>query len=260
MALALLAHALRMLILEPATTFRVVLPGLALVLGASWMALTLVPETLAFLQQAPDEKITPAPQDLFLMLAFTLAALFGYALMAILWHRHVLLNGPARDNGLRPPNGVIASYVWKAIIVSLIQVGAAIPIGVILSVMSIMIGLDTGGPPWMSTSLISVVGSVLFLWIALRISMVLPGAAMDRPLGVTDSWAATAPLSGALVGIALLLSLLNVLSAAVVTALLPEAGTAKALIQTFVLVLEGLIFVSVLTTLYGHLIEKRPLS
>ncbi|APE43041.1 hypothetical protein BOO69_06130 [Sulfitobacter alexandrii] len=255
--LSIIAHALRMLIHEPGTTFRVILPGLAMVLASTIAVTTLVPDTLAAIAASDTDTIlTIPPSDILLMLALGLSGLLGYALMAIHWHRHVLLNGPERARDLRPGWGVIAFYVWRAFTLALVQMLTAVPI---LTALSILASL-TGGPGGGGSVILGVVGGIAFLWVAMRFSVTLPAAAMGERMGLVQSWIVTAPLSGPILAVAALLSLLSVFMTVVASLVFPATGAGALLLETCVFLAEGIIFVSVLTTLYGHLVEGRPLS
>lgn len=257
-ALAILAHALRMLTHEPATTLRVIMPSLLIILLTVVAALVLVPDVLMALQ-APEELFAAPPASgLFLILILSIAGLIGYALMAILWHRHVLLNGTGIDSDLRSGTAVIAGYLWRAIILALVQFLVAIPIGVAIAIFGGIGASLTGGVG--AFFVIGVLASLLFIWIALRLSVVLPAAALGNTMRISESWAATEPASSTLWGVAALLALLNMVIAAISTAILPDGFGIAIIMQTVIYIIEGLVFVSVLTTLYGHLVEGRSLS
>lgn len=256
--LAIIMHAVRMLIHAPATTLQVILPGMALVLASTLGAYFLIPDTLiAMVSSDPNDIAQIPPSHVLLLLVLGLAALFGYALMAILWHRHVLLNSPDRDQDISPPGGIIAAYLWRAIIVAFVQLLAALPILFSLAAVAAVLGAgsEQGGP---SIAFNLLAGSA-FVWVALRISITLPAAAMGKPMSIRQSWTVSAQLSGAALAIAALLSLFNIATSVIIFGLIPEPGSFALVLETCVFLLEGLLFVSVLTTLYGHLVEGRPL-
>jgi len=92
----------------------------------------------------------------------------------------------------------------------------------------------------------------------LRWSLVLPGTAVGKPTGVGESWRQTAPLSGTIVGTSVLLMAINLLVGFVA---LPfgasPIGTLLSLAGNWFTLMVGL---SVLTTLYGHIVEGRTLA
>jgi uncharacterized membrane protein YeaQ/YmgE (transglycosylase-associated protein family) len=257
-ALAILAHALRMLIFETTTTVRVIMPALVLVLGCSLAIAVFAPEMVTLMQVAPDVPTPPAPQTALGFLVFGVIGLMGYALMAILWHRHVLLNGAERPENLRPDSRIFFIYIWRAIVVGFAQMLAAIPITLLIGVLgSSIIQNNPTGP---LATLLGLIGGIVFLWIAMRLSVVLPSAAIGRPMSMRESWHTTKPATAALWGVAVLLSGLNMCVYMISATLLPETGTAPMLVQTVIYIFEGLVFVSILTTLYGHLVEGRSLG
>lgn len=260
-ALALIAHAIRMLVFELGTTLKVVMPAILLVLGSTLASMVLVPDAIAALQADPEDIVMPSGGEIGLLALFGLSALLGYVLMAILWHRYVLLNGSDRDHDLRPSPAIVLSYVWRAIVVGLLQMLATIPIVIATAALGAIIGMTAGvGGSTFLGLVVGLLSGVIFVWIALRLSIVLPAAALGQHMKIGESWRETAPISGALWGVAALLAAINIGINGLAAMILPEATVVSALIAACVYMAEGLVFVSVLTTLYGHLIERRTLG
>lgn len=261
-ALAIFAHALRMLTHEPTTTFRVIAPALLVVLASVIAAVILVPDTLAGLQAppeaAPNEVNLPDGSSALTLLLLTIAAVVGYALMAILWHRHVLLNGTGVDSTLAAGTSVIGGYLWRAFIVGAVQFLIAIPIAIVVAILGGVGAALTGGVALLFV--LGVLAGVIFVWLALRLSVVLPAAALGNSMRVGESWEATAQISRALWGLAALLALINASVSLISAAIVPDGLALSMAVQTVIFILEGLVFISVLTTLYGHLVEGRPLG
>lgn len=247
---ALFSHALRMLVHNPSVTFRVLMPGLLMVFAASLAMAYFMPDQMWSPTLTPDQVELLDPSTAGAILLAGLIWLAGYALTAIFWHRHVLLMGSDRDAPLFPGLGVSLGYIWRVIIVGLIQMLAAIPI------LAVTAAVAAG----LSTVLAGVIAGVLFFWIALRISLILPAAAMGQKMKVAESWTATAPLSGSLWGLAAMLALLSTVAAIVIGGLTAPGSGARVWLHTTSYLVEGLISISILTTLYGHLIEGRQLD
>lgn len=256
-AIAFLAHALRMLIFETGTTIKVVMPAMIMIMGSAVMAIVLAPDAIAALQTAPDQMAVTAPAGLGWLLLFGITGLLGYALMAILWHRHVLLNGAVDPAAVMPGGSVFMQYVGRAVTVVCVQVLAGVPITLAMGVLALVLVPLLGG---LALFLIGVLGGLIFLWVALRISLVLPSAALAKPMRVRESWEATAPMSVTIWSISLLLAALNMGFLMLTNALTPDEGSLALIVQTVFYIVEGLVFVSVLTTLYGNLIEGRSLG
>ena len=257
-ALAILAHALRMLVFEVSTTLRVLMPALLLVLGASLGIALFAPDIITMLETPPEVMAPPAPASALAFVLLAAVALVGYALMAILWHRHVLLNGAERPDDLRPNASIFFGYLWRAIVVGFVQMLAAIPVALAMGVLGAI--LAQGNPSGIAATLIGLAGSVIFIWIAMRFSVVLPAAALGQKMPVRDSWELTKPIGNELWGLALLLTGLNMCVYLLGEVLVPNQGIIAILAQTVIFIVEGLIFISVLTTLYGHLAEGRSLG
>lgn len=256
-ALAILAHALRMLVFDTSTTLRVLMPALLLVVGASLAMAMLAPTTLLLMQTAPDQ-MPETLSDIWLFIMFGAVGLLGYAFMAVLWHRHVLLNGAERVENLLPDARTFVMYVWRAVLVGLAQLIAAFPITLAMGVLGAVFAV--GGPNGIAATLIGLLGSVVFIWLALRLSIVLPAAALGYTLPLRESWTITAPVATELWGAAVLLTGLNILAYAATGLILPDTGAAAFIARTVIFIVEGLVFISVLTTLYGHLVEGRSLG
>ncbi|KIN64575.1 putative membrane protein [Sulfitobacter noctilucicola] len=258
-ALAILAHALRMLLFDVPTTIRVLLPAMGIVMGCSLAIAMLSPDALLLITGEP-EAITPPPSSsLLVFFGLGIVGLLGYALMAILWHRHVLLNGAEKTEALRPDAGVFFGYIWRAIVVGILQMIAMIPVTIALGLVGMTIS-SNGNPSGLAGLIFAILGSVAFVWLALRLSVVLPSAAVGRGMRVMESWALTRQSGWPLLGLALLLTGLNVLITAVTGPILPSEDVLSVVVQTAIFIIEGLVFISVLTTLYGHLVEGRSLG
>jgi hypothetical protein len=256
-ALAILAHALRMLIFETATTLRIILPALILVLGSALVVAIVAPDTLLMLQEPPEEIGVPASSDMMLLLVFGVIGLLGYALMAVLWHRHVLLNGTGVGTRLFPSGQVFIGYVGRTILVGFVQMLASIPIMIGMGLMEFALAPALGA---FALFVIGVLGGVAFVWVALRFSLVLPAAALGNTLTLRDSWATTAPLASTLWAVGILLTALNIGIFAIAGLFIPDQGSLALIAHTLVYLVEGIVFISVLTTLYGNLVEGRSLG
>lgn len=254
-ATALFTHALNMLFHAPATTLRVILPAVLWVMGATAVAGVLAGDALGAMDQVIDNAAPPPTDQLLILIACGLAGILGYALMAVLWHRHVLLDRDGSGAEVRPGARLFWAYVWRAIVLGFVQFLAAIPIGLAM----LLLGGLAGSSP-AALLLIGLAAGVAFLWLALRLSLVLPAAAMGRVMAVRESWHATEPLAGTLWALAVLLAVVNTLLGVIAGMLLPADSGLRLMLDSILYLIEGLVFVSMLTTLYGHLIEGRELG
>ncbi len=225
-------------------------PGRAIWTTASPMLVLL---GMAVLLAATNAVTGPEGPDLSpLLLSFvpltlpSLLALAG-AWGAVAWHRYVLLGeapGWLPRFAVRP----IWSYVWRSLVLYL----------AVASVARLLLALLG---PWAedpSARVFLPFAQVPVVWLALRLSLTLPAHAIDRPLSFAQSWAATRGHRRALFALAVALT---ALSAASSWALLQGIGQglAAGLLALGLAWLAVLLNLSILASLYGHLVERRPL-
>jgi hypothetical protein len=261
-ALAIISHAIRMLIFETGTTFRVVLPGFALVVAASIAAYVLAPSMMQELAVRGEIDHMIQGGDVLALFLMMIGSIVGYSLMAIFWHRHVLLpRGDDQPSARAVGVTLVLYYIWKAIQVGMVEILAAIPAGIVLAILIAALGLgDPGVAPFATMSVLTFVIGIYVIWIGLRISLILPAAALGTRFGIAESWRATAPLQGALWLVALAMVAISSLLPQLTALLSGGSVLAAGLIGTLFYLVQALIFVSILTTLYGHLAENRPLN
>ncbi|MFT6674553.1 MAG: hypothetical protein ACJAVM_000736 [Sulfitobacter sp.] len=260
-ALTLIAHAIRMLVFETGTTLRVVMPALIMVLGSTLAMALVTPEVLLALNAPPEAIHLPPASDITLMMVFALVALLGYVLLSVLWHRHVLISDDQRDGHEAPTAGILLRYIGKAIVVALLQMLATIPILLATAAIGAVLGITAqGGATAFSGMIVGLLAGLAFIWLALRISIVLPAAALGNNMRVTESWQQTARIATPLWGVAVLLAAINLGISSLTGIISPNNLVLAMLVGTTIYLIEGLIFISVLTTLYGHLVEGRPLG
>jgi len=174
--------------------------------------------------------------------------------VAVAWHRYVLLDelgsGPVpRWDGRR-----WGEYLWAMLRVGL----AALAIVTVLSLLGSLLVAGFGGGEVLATAVIAGV-LVPALWAVNRLSLVMPAAALGERMGLAESWRLTQPGSTPILGATLMLFGLGLglqVIVAVIHAGLPIIGIAAQFAASWLLFLIGL---SLLTTLYGHYREGRPL-
>lgn len=189
--------------------------------------------------------------------------MFVTSWVAVSWHRFILLE---EYSGLLPAvsGRPIWSYAGKAILLGLLVLAVAIPLFLILG--TILVPLFGGGMPAdpaaglpFMAMLIFAIATVLLTFLSLRWGVALVGTALGKPIGFSDAWRATKPVSGVVFNVAAILMLVNFLPGLIlspITQFVPIIGSVLQLILTWLTMMLG---ISVLTTLYGHVIEKRPL-
>lgn len=186
--------------------------------------------------------------------------LFVFSWVAVAWHRFVLLEeypGALPQISGRP----IWPYVGKTLLLTMILIGIAIPLFFILALvfgvnpMEMAAGGGAGGGV-----LAEIAVELLVSYLAMRLSLVLPAVSVGQPMGFIESWRVTRPVSGAIVGVVLLLTgfnLIATLASAPLLGALPVIGALVFMATTWITMMVG---VSILTTLYGYLVEGRDLT
>jgi hypothetical protein len=248
-ALTLLRHAVGLLAKEPIKTVSVVTPALVLMLGVGIITTLTAPELLALDPAKPDlQSIKSVKLSILLLCTFVLS----YALMAILWHRHTL-------SSTRKPQPMctqlICGYLWRVIALALIQLaaGLALVAPLVLASYADMGAADTPSLPAMI--LTTFITQLLMLWLSLRLSLILPAAALGHPITMARSWEFTVPLARPLWGVAAALALINT-ALTTMTALFDLSQPVQALmLELPIYIIEGLLVFSVLTTLYSKQIQ-----
>lgn len=189
-----------------------------------------------------------AAARLFLAILVWLVALVLVTCSTVVnWHRYVLLqDGPAVL-----PRRQLWPYLGWAIIITLIMIGIGWALALLLALFALAI------PGWVAILLLSALVLFAMTFISLRIGLALPAAAVGRRMSVSESWSETGRIDGAIAGLALLGMALDVL---VGLAMMPLPTQVQYSLSVFIDTVLGLVWISVLTTLYGYLIEKRELT
>ena len=184
-----------------------------------------------------------------------LAVLIGLTVMlwiAVSWHRFILLE--EYPDQLLPPFRFdrILAYLGRSFLLGLI--GAAF----VLPVMFVGVAFAQSAP-FLGFPIVI----VLFLLIILvfyRLSIILPAAAVGKPVRMGEAWTATKGETGTFIAL-LVVSLLFQLVVQTAFTLLAFVPVLGALLVVFAsLLVLPMINVSILTTLYGVYIEKRELT
>lgn len=203
--------------------------------------------------------LIPLPEDMdnilqlgswsaFWILLFIAAYVSVYTWVIVGWHRFVLLG--------EVPNGWLPNwhgrqnldYFLKGILIGLTLL---IPLMVFGSVIAFI------GTTALQSVLFTALFGVLFWFLFMRLSLVLPAAALGVPMKIGESWAVTKNASMTILGLAAILMGLNIVMG-LFEKILAGHGFMM-LVALFLNAVIGLLSVSILTTLYGVLIEEREL-
>lgn len=186
--------------------------------------------------------------------------LFVTAWVAVSWHRFILLEEYA---GILPTvtDRPIWPYVGKVILMSLLMMVIIIPLVLVFAI----IGVPFIEAPGVSASfsvvgiIMAIVFIVFFFVLSLRLGVALVGTALGKPMTFGAAWRATKTINKTIIGVAVILGVLNILAGTILTALgamTPLLGSILSLGLNWLTMMIG---ISILTTIYGHVIEERPL-
>jgi len=113
------------------------------------------------------------------------------------------------------------------------------------------VGAD-GEPAMLSVLMTTFLTQLMLLWLSLRLSLILPAAALGHPITMAHSWRRTAPVSRSLWGVAAVLAVVNTVTATGFGALALARPTLVLMLEMPVHLIEGLLIFSVLTVLYAR--------
>lgn len=243
--------------------------GIALNYGApDWLVLA-----LQGVPVSPEDvpEIGAAGLLLFVVGIIAVVVLFcwGISVVAIAWHRYILLE--EYPTGFIPYRSgfKIGRYFWVGVGISLL---AALIVGFVTGILGMVFG------PFFASSLastatadsLSLLGSSLLIGLALglivaviylRMALTLPAIALDEGMTIGKAWEATSGYTPAIFVLALVLAFINV-----VVSLGLEMALGGAESDWFYMAVSGLyqwfffmLNISVLSTLYGYIVQKREI-
>lgn len=200
-----------------------------------------------------------------LVIALSIFLLWAISLVAIAWHRYILLE--------EIPQGIIpyrmgfhvGRYFWYGLGISLL---AVLAVGIVSGILGMIFGPffmstmgNAAGAPgggafaigFLSGLIVGIVITVLYL----RMALVLPAVALDERLTIGQAWVETSGYTGAIIVLALVLAFINTVVPMVINVAFAELIwldlALSGLFQWFFFMLN----ISVLSTLYGHIVQKR---
>lgn len=232
--------------------------------GGVWLLLFVLAIVTAFIAIAMQSPFL----GIVFLIAFLVTAVWGISLIAVVWHRYILME--------EAPSGFIPNrkglhvwhYFWYGIGISLI----------VLLVLAILYFVSTifVDSAWILAAFDSEHTSMLpehiaLRWLVgllvtviyLRFALALPAVALDEKVTFGESWQETKPYFGAIIVLSIALSLLNAGAMLVLGVLLVSVAESESLIfavSLLVMLFQWFYFmlnISILSTLYGHIVEKR---
>ena len=193
--------------------------------------------------------------DLFSVIIVILFGILITLWAAVAWHRYVLLN--------EAPNGWLPVWNGNAVVSYLRQWIKFLLLASIVVFISIFILIPMMKAGSVSQSpllaIFFVIGFEVFLgFLFLRVCLVFPAAAVGQPIGLFDSWDDTKPYAKALIFITIVEAVIG--SALRIISDLFGAGLIGTIVNSATDILFALWTLSVITTLYGFIIEGRSLE
>lgn len=255
MAFKILIHTFRMIFGNFGQALRVsVGPYLILILGYAVL--------FGALSTMADSTVGMTPLMSIMLVVLLPLSLFVAAWVAVSWHRFILLEEYV---GLLPAvkDRPIWPYAGKAILMALI-LGLIGVLLVFCYYLLALMPLAAGGRE--SSSLFGVLSAIVFVCaffllvvVSLRMGPALVATALGKSMTFRDAVEATSKIRGVIWGVALLFALLN----AILGFAFELIGSAVPILGIFMSIalnwLTTLLGISILTTIYGHVIEDRPL-
>jgi len=198
-----------------------------------------------------------------LVLLFTLAAVvflfWSVSLVAIVWHRYILLE--------EIPQGVIpyrkdfriGRYFWLGVGISLL---AALVVGLVSGILAMAFGplfmssIQSSGMVGAAFLMGLVTGTIVAV-LYLRMALVLPAVALDDNLTIGQAWEATSGHTREIIGLALALAFINMVVPMVINLAFGESVWINLAFMGLYQWFYFMLGISILSTLYGHIVQKR---
>lgn len=243
MSWAIVRHAFLMVYNNLEQALRVSLVPLGVFVVVAFMLASVSEVSLDTLTAAQTDP-AQASRILFGVLLIALFYLLTTSWISVAWHRYILLED---HPGWLPrvPIALVINYMMMMIVF----MGAATLVLTIAGLFAAMLGATLG------TALVLVAGVYMFLcWF--RVGAVFPVIAIGGKLTVREAWQKTEPHQTVLLGVVGLMVALNIVVSIVAGVFGVLLSLALNFISMWVFMMGG---VSLLTTIYGHFFENRPL-
>lgn len=180
---------------------------------------------------------------------------FVLSWIAVTWHRYVLLeeNPPVLP---RLDGKPIVAYIGRAIILFIVVLMIGLPL---MTLFAMAFGPALVNGSIVSALVFNLLLTMLLSYVWMRFALVLPAVSVDEKMTIGESWASSGQYSSAIWIVVLLLALVNFvlnLPSQLIYPAWPEGGFVLSIAASWFSLMLGF---SILTTLYGHIVEGRPL-
>lgn len=193
-----------------------------------------------------------SPETILPTILLGLLAVIASLWIAVSWHRYAL-TGESTSGWLPSFHGsAVMGYLGRSILI-----GVLVVLGVM--VLSIPVGIiSIGLPAFAGIMSLILIGAAAYLFF--RLGVMLPAAALGEKLTLAETWDVTKGQSGTILTLALI-----VVGASVIIQLPSWLNDDPSSLINVVYSLvvnwfATIIGISVLTTLYGHFVENRPID
>lgn len=191
------------------------------------------------------------------LLIFYLVLLVTGLWIAVAWHRYVLLS--EEPTSLVPSLRLdrMLAYFGYSLLIGLIMIPVAFVLTFLVSIIVAPL-LMSGGPNLFGLIVVGLLVYIPLIVIAYRFSVVLPAAALEESLGLGGAWERTKGTTGTIIVLAICSAGGFLVVNLPLFWMSPTSlfATVWSFFSGWIVVMVG---VSILTTLYGHYVEERPL-
>ena len=175
---------------------------------------------------------------------------------AVAWHRYILLQ---ENPGMFLPKldgNLVLGYIGRSILLGLVLI---IP-GIALSFLGGGVAFNLfAASPYLAVILITLIIYVPLFFLFYRFSLILPAGAIGKHMTLGNSWSDTASASGAIVVVSLVMLAVSVVFELVIQKIFGSTSVSTLVVSAVIDWFMMMIGLSILTTLYGHLVEGREL-
>lgn len=177
--------------------------------------------------------------------------------IAVAWHRYVLLSEEPTSIIPAFRGDRMLAYFGYSILIALIMIPVVVVLSFAVSLLLVPL-LMSNGPNTFGFVVLGLLVYVPLIVIGYRLSVVLPAVALEENLGIGGAWERTRGTTGTILVLAIASAIgFFILGLPLIWM---TAGSVVAMVWSFVtqwiVIMVG---VSILTTLYGHYVEERPL-
>jgi hypothetical protein len=232
---------------DPLQTIKVTAIGLGLLVISNFVMSPQLAKTVPGAQMAVDDRLILS----LLLMPVSLVVL------VVAWHRYALLSNGAGDRPQKFRASTCVNYAIAVLKLFFISLVPALAVTMLLNLLSAI--LPKEGQTIVMWSLSTVAIPILLTWLTLRFGLILPAAALDQRLPMRASWVATAPLNMPLLSLSVILMLVSAAVQLGAPLLMTFPMMPPFLASSLVTYMWVLLSASVLSTLYGVLVQGRTL-